>query len=171
MRRLFTSTLLLATLATSAHAQSGDQRTQLTAKFRAKLTEIARNTEGVVGLSVIDLKSGERFGVNDTLRFPQGSAIKIPILVTLYAQAEAGVCSLEEKVPLKAADQVAGTGVAQYFSAGQSMLSLHDLAVLMIALSDNAATNVLIEKDRGMAPASTRRRPKLDSARSNCSDS
>ncbi len=137
---------LLSTPSAKAAAQNGDQRAQLTMKFRGQLADIARTTEGVLGVSVIDLRSGERFGINDTLRFPQGSAIKIPLLVELYHQADAGKLSLEEKVSLTRTDQVGGTGVAQFFAAGQSQLSLHDLAVLMIVLSDNAATNVLIEK-------------------------
>src|SRR6185436_13503389 len=76
----------------------------------------------------------------------QGSAIKIPILIELFRQAEAGTLSLDERVAVRSADQVGGTGVAQWFGDGQSMMSLRDLAVLMIALSDNTATNILISK-------------------------
>lgn len=143
--RLALLAALTLVLGATAQAQPA-QRAQLTAKFRERLTEIARSTDGVVGIGVIDLRSGERFGVNDTLVFPQGSAIKIPLLIALFRQAESGALSLEERVPVRAADQVGGTGVAQYFGDGQSMLSLRDLAVLMIVLSDNTATNVLIGK-------------------------
>lgn len=145
MRPLLITALVAAILSAPAHAQL-DQHAQLTAKFREKLTAIARETDGVVGLTIIDLKSGERFGINDSLVFPQGSAIKIPVLIELYRQADVGLLKLDERVLMRAADQVAGTGVSQHFTEGQSMLSLHDLAVLMIVLSDNAATNVLIAK-------------------------
>ena len=145
MRPLLITALVAAILSAPAHAQP-DQHAQLTAKFREKLTAIARETDGVVGLTIIDLKSGERFGINDSLVFPQGSAIKIPVLIELYRQADVGLLKLDERVLMRAADQVAGTGVSQHFTEGQSMLSLHDLAVLMIVLSDNAATNVLIAK-------------------------
>ncbi len=121
-----------------------DQRAQLAAKFRDRLTQIARATDGVVGVHVIDLTSGERFGVNDSLVFPQGSAIKIPILIELFRQADAGRLRLDERVEVKAVDQVAGTGVVQWFGDGLSSLSLRDLAVLMIVLSDNTATNLVI---------------------------
>ena len=131
---------------TSAQPAPSAQRAQLTAKFRERLAEIARSTDGVVGIGVIDLQSGERFGVNDTLVFPQGSAIKIPILIELFRQASAGTLSLEERVPVRAADQVGGTGVITWFGDGLSMISLRDLAVLMIVLSDNTATNILIDK-------------------------
>lgn len=145
MRKALLAAFLLCLSAMPADAQP-DHRAQLTAKFRARLTEIARTTDGVVGIGVIDLKSGERFGVNDTLLFPQGSAIKIPILIELFRQAEIGTLALDERVSLRATDQVGGTGVTQWFGDGQSVLSLRDLAVLMIVLSDNTATNVLIGK-------------------------
>jgi beta-lactamase class A len=122
MRVAATAALVLALLTSPSGAQPAQpaQRAQLTAKFRDRLTEIAKSTDGVVGIGVIDLKSGERFGVNGTSLFPQGSAIKIPILIELFRQADAGTLSLEEKLPVRAADQVGGTGVSQYFGDGQS---------------------------------------------------
>lgn len=143
MRRFALTLSLLCAAATSASAQP-DQRAQLTAKFRTRLAEIAKSTDGVIGIGIIDLKSGERFGVNDTLVFPQGSAIKIPLLIELFRQAQSGTLSLDEKIPVKKTDQIGGTGVIQWFGDGQSALSLRDLAVLMIVLSDNTATNLLI---------------------------
>jgi beta-lactamase class A len=119
-------------------------RAELAQKFQRQLMRIASEVDGVLTLTVMDLTNGERFRVNDTVPMPQGSAIKIPILIELFRQAEAGTVSLDTRVALTAADQVGGTGVAQYFSAGQSQLSLRDLATLMIVLSDNTATNVLI---------------------------
>lgn len=143
--------VLLALLMALAGAPAGvsaqpAQRAQLAAKFRERLAEIARTTDGVVGISVIDLRSGERFGVNDTLTFPQGSAIKIPILIELFRQAAAGTLSLDERLTVRRPDQVGGTGILNSFGDGLSSVSLRDLAVLMIVLSDNTATNLLIDK-------------------------
>jgi len=121
-------------------------RSQLSAKFRERLVEIARTTDGVVGIQVIDLRTGERFGVNDTLTFPQGSAIKIPILIELFRQVSAGTLSLDERLAVRSADQVGGTGIINWFGDGLSLISLRDLAVLMIVLSDNTATNLLIDR-------------------------
>ena len=59
------------------------QRAILAAKLRTELRQIADDTKGVVGAQVIDLATGERIGVNDTLTFPQGSAIKVPLLIEL----------------------------------------------------------------------------------------
>jgi len=149
-------------LSASSVAAQPDQRSQLTAKFRARLSEISRATDGVVGIGVIDLKSGERFGVNDTLVFPQGSAIKIPLLIEVFKQAESGTVDLAERVPVRAADQVGGTGVSRWFGDGQSMLSLRHAAVSVIRLPDNPPPNRLtawvrrgrggIKLRRGMCP-------------------
>jgi beta-lactamase class A len=146
IRRIWGAALVAMTLASlplPLRAQAA-QRAILAARLRDELAAIARGTPGVMGAEVVDLTSGERFGVNDTLVFPQGSAIKIPLLVELYAQAEAGRISLEERLPVRRAEQVGGSGVVQGFGDGTSLLSLHDLAILMIVLSDNTATNMLI---------------------------
>ncbi|MCC6241467.1 MAG: serine hydrolase [Gemmatimonadaceae bacterium] len=135
-----------ATPSAQTAASPAAPREQLAQRFRERLTQIARETDGVVGVSVVDLVTGERFGVNDTLTFPQGSAIKIPLLIELYRQAEKGVIKLDEKVAVQKTQQVGGTGVVQWFGDGQSLVSIRDLAVLMIVLSDNTATNILIDK-------------------------
>jgi beta-lactamase class A len=118
----------------------------LAAKFQDELEGIARSARGVLGVTVLDLETGARFGVNQELVFPQGSAIKVPVLVELYRQADAGGLRLDERLPVRAADKAGGSGVLQGFGDGTSQLSLRDLAVLMIVLSDNTATNLLIER-------------------------
>ena len=78
--------------------------------------------------------------------FPQGSAIKIPILIELFRRADSGDLKLTERMPLRAADQVGGSGLLQHFTDRGSELSLDDLAIPMIVLSDNTATNMLIDR-------------------------
>jgi len=136
--------LLLALFPLALGAQT--PKAQLTDRLRASLAEIARTTDGVLGAEVIDLATGERIGVNDTLSLPTGSAIKVALLVELYRQAEAGTLSLATRVPVRAADLAGGSGVLQAFGDGTSELSLGDLAVLMIVLSDNSATNMLVDR-------------------------
>ena len=121
-------------------------RQQLGEKFRRDLQRLAESAPGVVGIAVVDVTSRERFGVNEELIFPQGSAIKIPILIELFRRVDRGDLRLTDRLPLRAADQVGGSGLLQYFSDGGSELSLHDLAVPMIVLSDNTATNILIDR-------------------------
>ncbi len=114
-------------------------------KTEARLREIAAGVRGAMGIAALDLTSGERFAVNENLVFPQGSAIKIPILLEVYKQANAGKFQLTDLRWLNKADQVGGSGVLFELGDHTSQLSIRDLAVLMIVLSDNTATNMLIE--------------------------
>lgn len=123
-----------------------EHREQLNDKLRVELDAIARETPGVMGIAVLDLTTGESAGVNRDLVFPQGSSIKIPILLELYRQAELGTLRLEERITVRRAQMVGGSGVLQAFGDGTSEVSLRDLAVLMIVLSDNTATNLLIDR-------------------------
>src|SRR5690242_15102846 len=124
--------VLTAAAGTSTLGAQAAQRAILAEKMRADLRLIAEETRGVVGAQVIDLVTGERIGVNDTLTFPQGSAIKIPLLIELYRQDEAGTLQLSTRVPVRLADRTGGDGLLQHLGDGTSELSLGDLAVFMI---------------------------------------
>lgn len=127
-------------------AQAQEQNWQLVRqKTEARLQEIVAGTRGALGLAAVDLTSGERFGVNEDFLFPQGSAIKIPILLEVYKQAAEGKLKLTDSLRVSQQSQVGGSGVLQYLGDNTSQLSVRDLCVLMIVLSDNTATNLLIE--------------------------
>lgn len=106
--------------------------------------ETVRKFDGVMGIAIRDLTTGEEILINATTTFPTGSAIKIPILIELHRQASSGSLKLTETLAVKKENQVGGSGVLLHFAENDSRLSLRDLAVLMIALSDNSATNLLI---------------------------
>lgn len=115
------------------------------AKTEAQLQEIVKGVKGVMGLVAVDLTTGERFGLNENLVFPQASAIKIPILMEVYKQAAEGEFKLSDSLPVTKQQQVGGSGVLKELGDGTSHLSIRDLAVLMILVSDNTATNILID--------------------------
>jgi beta-lactamase class A len=121
-------------------------RAILAEKLRSDLGRIAQETKGIVGAQVIDLTTGERIGVNDTLTFPQGSTIKVPLLIELFRQDAVGQLKLSTRVAVRQADRTGGDGLIQYLGDGTSELSLGDLAVFMITVSDNMATNILIDR-------------------------
>ena len=138
--------IALLTALGSPAAPQAEHRDQLAARLQHELQRLAAATPGVVGIAVVDVVSGRRFGVNEALVFPQGSAIKIPILIELYRRADKGGLRLTDRLPVRSRDQVGGSGLMQYFADGGSELSLHDLAIAMIVLSDNTATNLLIDR-------------------------
>ena len=134
--------------ATPAAAQpSPDPRAaELRVKLARQLQQIAADFDGAMGIAVKDLTTGETFYANADMVFPQASSIKIPVLIELMRQDQGGMLKLEERVDITKARMAAGSGVLQRFSDGGSSLSLRDLAVLMIVLSDNSATNILIDR-------------------------
>lgn len=77
--------------------------------------------------------------------FSSASLIKLPILLTAFRQAEKGKLDLNEKVKLRDVEKTGGAGVLQALSE-DAVLTVLDLLTLMVTVSDNAATNWVIEK-------------------------
>ena len=115
-------------------------------KFQRSLEDLVWEFDGVAGVHVVDLTTGERFTVDDDLVFPQASAIKIPILLELFRRAEEDPAILRKRVPFTDQVRTGGSGVLRHFTDGGSAIALEDYAVVMIVYSDNTATNVLIDE-------------------------
>ncbi len=137
----------LCFLCLSVNAQQTDPRiAELSGKLQRDLEKTAAEFDGAMGIAVKDLTSGETFFVNADTVFPQASSIKIPILLELLRQDQSGGLKLDERIELKRAMMTGGSGVLLRFGDGTSALSLRDIATLMIVLSDNTATNILIDR-------------------------
>ena len=114
-------------------------------KTAARIKEIAAKSRGALGVAVVDLTTGERFGLNEHLVFPQASAIKIAILMEVFKQAEEGKFKLTDARRIQKQDKTGGSGVLVELGDGSVEMCIGDLCVLMIVLSDNTATNLLID--------------------------
>lgn len=110
-----------------------------------QITTIAENLMGTLGLAWKNLLSGEEFYYNADELFPAASIIKLHILVEVLRQAEQGVLSLTEEISVTNIDKVGGAGVIHALHTGLSLL-VSDLAALMIIVSDNTASNLLIRR-------------------------
>ncbi|HEY8460375.1 MAG TPA: serine hydrolase [Blastocatellia bacterium] len=121
-------------------------RDELRRKLAAGIEKIANAHDGVMGVAIKDLTTGEEIVFNDQLVFPTGGSIKIPVLIELLKQAAEGKFKLTDRRWVEKKDQVGGSGVIVNFGDHASQLSLGDLATLMIVLSDNTATNMLIDQ-------------------------
>lgn len=109
-----------------------------------QLESIVGHLDGVIGYAALDLTTGEEIGRLERQEFPTASTIKLAILYELFKQADEGRVRLETTGPLDRSHVVGGTGILH--ALGTPALSLRDHAVLMIAISDNTATNVLIDR-------------------------
>lgn len=137
---------LLATLFAGPRLAAQEvHRALLDEKLEQRLQALVEGYDGVAGVHVVDLTEGTRFAVNDTLVFPQASAIKIPLLLELFRRAGEEPGLLARGVPVTDAVRTGGSGVLRWLSDGGSTLSLEDHAVYMVLYSDNTATNVLID--------------------------
>ena len=136
--------LALLVLALAAPAAAGPKEDALWAKLRGRLERVDAGLTGVLGLSVKDLKTGATIEILPDEPFPQASVIKLAVLYELYRQAEEGRVDLAE-VTRPPAARVGGDGILQHLSPSVSM-TWRDLAVMMMGLSDNAVTNVVIDR-------------------------
>lgn len=116
-----------------------------TASLRGTLDSIASAHRGVLGYSVLDLETGMHLHHRGDETFPTASLIKIPILVTVYDLVEKGQLSLGDPLTVLRIDKVPGTGMLQYLHDGLS-ITVGDAAWLMATISDNTATNLLLDR-------------------------
>jgi beta-lactamase class A len=113
--------------------------------LRPQLEARVAKHKGVVGLSIIDLANGDTLSIRGHDPFPTASIIKLPILVELFHQMKSGRIRWEDPLMLIDADRVPGSGVLRFFSTPHQ-LTVGDAATLMTVLSDNTATNLIIDK-------------------------
>ena len=109
-----------------------------------QIREICEAFDGRIGLSAYNFETEEWLGYQAEDAFPTASVIKLPVLFTLMQQVEDGLYSLDDPLMLRRGDKVGGSGLLQYLSPGLTM-PLRDWAFLMMNISDNLATNVLID--------------------------
>jgi D-alanyl-D-alanine carboxypeptidase (penicillin-binding protein 5/6) len=110
------------------------------------LKPIIDRHHGEAAVAIKNLRTGESFEYHGDKPMPTASLIKLPVMIAAYEAIHDGKVSLDDVIELKAADQVAGSGLlSTHFSPGLK-LSLRDAIRLMIAVSDNAATNLVIDQ-------------------------
>jgi beta-lactamase class A len=112
-------------------------------KLSESIEWAAAEFDGVMGVSIKDLTTGDALSVNGDEQFLAASSIKIPILIELYKKARAGTLDLGKEVTVHDDVKVGGTGVIK--ELGNVTLTMQDIITLMITVSDNTATNMLID--------------------------
>ena len=138
---------LLLLVATACAQNAMPQKQQvLWQKLEASINEVDRNLDGVMGVAVLDLTSGDKFLLRADDVFPQASSIKIAVLVELYRQVQEGKLKLTDMYTVQQSDLVQDSDIMNGLTPGVTKITLRDLATMMVAVSDNSATNVLIDR-------------------------
>ena len=106
------------------------------------------HTGGVVGVAAKHLETGGRVSHNADTVFFTASTLKVPLLVELYRQVDAGIINMNQRIDLTDALRVPGSGVLKELASGLQP-TVHDLAMLMIIISDNTATDILYNRVGG----------------------
>ena len=114
--------------------------------LRRRLDRLRHGFSGTLGLWARDLRTGEELALAADERFPSASTIKLWVLRELFRRAELGELDLDaESVEMAAGDRAIGSGVLKDLTPG-FRLSLRDAATLMVTVSDNTATNLLVAR-------------------------
>jgi len=128
----------LAPLLYTAPASTGDP-------LEARLRSMTHGFQGTVALHARNLDTGREVSIDADRQVRTASTIKLPIMVSVFGEVAAGRASFTETLPLTRKEKVSGSGVLTEFSDGLR-LPLRDVMHLMIVVSDNTATNMIIER-------------------------
>ncbi len=109
----------------------------------ANVTRQAEDAGGTIGVAVV-APAGDRFSYNGDRKFGAASTVKIPLMIEIFRQIDRGERSLNDEYVLTAEDIAIGSGVMLHLHHGMAF-TLNDLIYLMISISDNTATNILID--------------------------
>jgi beta-lactamase class A len=153
-KRLIASAINLAFIfAPLAGAQAPAQQATPTPlqRLQSNIERITRSVNAKWGIYIKCLETGEEIAINADDQMDTMSVIKIPLMVEVFRQIEAGKFALTDRVTLNESDKRPGTGVIRSLDAGAS-LTIKDLIVLMIIVSDNTATDLLYAKVGGIEP-------------------
>jgi beta-lactamase class A len=151
LRQLFCGFLLAATaigqIPSALPSPVANQKQKvLWQKLEATVHEIDQHLDGVMGVAIEDLNTGEQFFLHENEVFAQASSIKIAVLANLYLQVQQGKLKLSDAYTVQASDLVPDSDIMGGLTPGVTRITLRDLATMMVAVSDNSATNVLIDR-------------------------
>ena len=115
-------------------------------KTKAELEQVVKSEvekiKGTMGVYIKHVESEESLGFNENRRFQLASVFKIPVLFTLYKQIQQGKLSLDDRIMFEEKMKTYGSGLMVAMKPGLN-ISIQDLQLLMMARSDNTATDIL----------------------------
>jgi beta-lactamase class A len=143
------TTCLPAQTSPAPQQNMNEKEAVLWEKLAARINEIDQTLDGVAGIAILDLTSGRTFLSHADAVFPQASSIKIAVLAELYHQAQnAGPkdSKLSDLYTVQSSDLVPDSDIMGGLTPGVTRVTNRDLATMMVAVSDNSAANVLIDR-------------------------
>jgi beta-lactamase class A len=124
-------------------AMKGTKVSFVQSKAQQEIERLAASVDGQIGVAAWPVGSPEQaIGIDMDGIYPTASTLKIPVLFSLYRMADEGKVDLGKRLTHSTDKLTAGSGVLQHLRAGIQP-TIADLAMLMIIVSDNHATDIL----------------------------
>ncbi|MBN1682613.1 serine hydrolase [Candidatus Bathyarchaeota archaeon] len=114
-------------------------------KLKDRIKEKSQEFDGIIGVGVKDLTTDQFIELNIDEVFPAASIIKIPIIIEFFNQVELKKVDPFKEILYKSEMRTTGSGILKSLSSGKASLPLIDYVTLMTIISDNTATNILID--------------------------
>jgi beta-lactamase class A len=140
------STSLAQNAGTASTPPPSQKQKVLWQKLESTIHDVDEHLDGVMGVAIEDLKTGDQFFLHENEVFAQASSIKLAVLANLYLQAQQGKVKLTDLYTVQASDLVPDSDIMGGLTPGVTLVTLRDLATMMVAVSDNSAANVLIDR-------------------------
>jgi beta-lactamase class A len=116
------------------------------AELAARIEPLLKQHQGKIAVAIKHLGKGNEFTHDADAVMPTASLIKFPVMIATYRLVDEGKVKLDDTIKLRDEDKVAGSGILTSHFSGGMQLTLQDAVRLMIAFSDNTATNLVLEK-------------------------
>ncbi|HXU08475.1 MAG TPA: class A beta-lactamase [Blastocatellia bacterium] len=128
-------------------------------RLEREIARLSKVSGGVVGVTAIHLETGRRVSLGGGERFPMASTFKVPIAVQLLTRIDKSEVKLDQMIDIKQSDLHPGSGtLSDLFNKGGLALSVRNLMELMLLISDNSATDVLLRTAGGPEAVTARMR-------------
>lgn len=128
-------------------------------RLEREISRAAKSAGGTVGVSAVHIESGRRIALNSNERFPMASTYKVPIAVQLLTRVDRGEITLDQMIELKPSDLHPGGGIlTTLLNKPGVVLSVRNLLELMLLISDNSATDLLLRLAGGPEAVTARMR-------------
>jgi beta-lactamase class A len=140
VRRISLAAMLLMAFAAISSAAAAAE----IATLRTQIEKILPRARGQVGVAIKHVQSGAEVMINADRTYPMASTYKIPILVELFYQRAEGKISLNDRIEVEPVHVHPGGTIALLLNGPGLQMSVHNLINLMMRVSDNSATDILL---------------------------
>ena len=155
MTRALLATVLICVAPVSTHAQAA--RDSGLVRLEREIGRLASIAGGTMGVAAVHLESGREVYLNRGVGFPMASSYKVPIATELLTRVDRGQLRLDSMIVLKPSDLHPGSGtLTELFDDPGVSLSVRNLLELMLLISDNSATDLVLRLAGGGAAVTKR---------------